>query len=119
MTINEYQVESHKTAICPRIFVEDIDGNLNECGLLYPALGLAGEAGEAANKIKKIARDNYGIITEDMRKIVRKEIGDCGWYLAELATRLGESLESILCDNYLKLKDRQERGVLTGSGDER
>lgn len=106
MNLTEYQNESKKTAIYPREF-----------STFYPALGLAGEAGEIANKVKKIMRD--GTKAEAMRESLLAEIGDCLWYLAALASDLDADLGEIAHTNIQKLNDRQKRGVITGSGDAR
>lgn len=109
MTFEEYQKESRKTAIYP---------NLGE-NFVYPTLGLLGEAGEVAEKIKKIIRDNAGKITKEKREEICKELGDVLWYVAQLSTELGLSLEEVAELNIEKLKSRAERGVLHGSGDNR
>lgn len=87
--------------------------------VMYPALGLAGEVGEVCNKIKKIYRDDDGHITEEQRNEVAKELGDCMWYFAQLATDLKVSLDDVVRGNIAKLSSRKERGVLGGSGDNR
>lgn len=109
MNFNDYQQASKKTATYPNV------GN----NFIYPTLGLAGEAGEVANKIKKVQRDDLGAFNEDSRLAVQHELGDVLWYVAQLATELGLSLEDIAAANIEKLKSRQERGVLGGAGDER
>lgn len=87
--------------------------------VIYPTLGLTGEAGEVADKVKKVLRDNHGIFTEEKRKEIAKELGDVAWYLAVCANDLGYTLEEICQMNYDKLKSRQQRGVIHGSGDNR
>lgn len=87
--------------------------------LAYTAIGLAGEAGEFAGKIKKVIRDDQGTITAEKRGELKKELGDVLWYLAECANQLGCNLSDIAESNALKLQDRMERGVLQGSGDNR
>ena len=106
MTFAEYEETVKKTAIYP-----------SSHKILYPALGLAGEAGEVANKVKKLIRD--GGDTPDKRKEIGKELGDVCWYLAVLAEELGSNLGKIMEDNLNKLEDRRARGVLGGSGDNR
>lgn len=103
-----YQELAHKTA--------DFPSHLNS---LYPTLGLVGEAGEVANKVKKIYRDKGGRIDPDTLTELEQELGDVLWYLAELATQLGLSLEEIAAKNIVKLNDRQKRGVIRGDGDNR
>lgn len=90
-----------------------------EWQVMYPALGLAGEVGEVCNKIKKIYRDDDGHMTDEQREGIAKELGDCLWYFAQLATDLGVSLDVIARGNIAKLSSRKERGVLGGSGDNR
>lgn len=109
MTFEEYQKKSRETAIYP-----NKDNNF-----IYPTLGLAGEAGEIAEKIKKILRDKNGVVDEEARKEISKELGDVLWYVSQLATELNLSLEEIVSLNIEKLKSRKERGQLHGSGDNR
>ncbi|HOF79693.1 MAG TPA: nucleoside triphosphate pyrophosphohydrolase family protein [bacterium] len=109
MEFKEYQQQSHKTAVYPVI------GQ----GFVYPALGLAGESGEVVEKIKKIFRDQQGIVGDEQRQAVAKELGDVLWYLAQLATELDLDLNQVAQDNLDKLFSRQQRGQLHGSGDER
>lgn len=109
----QYQLESKKTAIYPAI------GGLE----VYPALGLANEAGEVLGKIKKAWRDGRrsqgkGYSQEELDSI-KDELGDVLWYLSQLASELGADLGSIAEGNLLKLQQRQERGTLQGSGDKR
>lgn len=108
MTLNEYQTQANKTAIYS-----------DEYKVTYPALGLNGEAGEVAEKVKKILRDSDGVMTEDNKKELAKEIGDVLWYCAALARDIGVDLEVIAQINIDKLKSRQERGKISGSGDNR
>ena len=109
MTLNEYQAHALETAVYPEKYK-----------VVYPALGLAGEAGETADKIKKVLRgDDGGVLTDEKREAVAMEIGDVLWYCATLANDLGYDLDTIAHMNYLKLKSRQERGKLSGSGDNR
>jgi NTP pyrophosphatase (non-canonical NTP hydrolase) len=103
MTFEEYQNEASKTAIYPETYK-----------VIYPALGLTGEAGEVAEKVKKWVRDG----TLD-REGVKKELGDVMWYLAALATDLNVSLNEIANANIEKLRSRQARQKLSGSGDDR
>ena len=87
--------------------------------LYYPALGLAGEAGEVCEKIKKIMRDQEGILHQNNVEDLSKELGDVLWYVAALASELNISMASIAEGNMAKLQDRLDRGVLKGSGDNR
>jgi NTP pyrophosphatase (non-canonical NTP hydrolase) len=108
MELSEYQRLSRRTAEYPR-----------EAWLSYPALGLAGEAGEVAEHAKKTIRDDAGQISEERRTAMSKELGDVLWYVAQLASELGLELEDVARENLEKLSSRQRRGVLSGSGDER
>ena len=83
--------------------------------LIENTLGLIGESGEIAEKIKKLLRDNTKVEDQD----IIKELGDVAFYLTALANYFGSSLEEVLQVNMIKLDDRQERGVLKGSGDNR
>ena len=109
MTFDEYQKESRKTAIYP---------NIGE-NFVYPTLGLSGEAGEVAEKIKKVLRDKDGVIDETTKTEIAKELGDVMWYLSQIASELNLSLEDAASANLKKLSSRKDRGVLSGSGDNR
>lgn len=85
----------------------------------YAALGLAGEAGEVANKVKKVIRDHGARLHNEHRAAIAAEIGDLLWYCAALATEIGANLEDVANDNLEKLADRKLRGVISGSGDTR
>jgi len=109
MNFIEYQKEARKTAIYPN----------KGKNITYPALGLCGEAGEVAEKIKKIIRDCDGKISVKNRQSIHKELGDVLWYISNLATELDLNLDHIAQTNIEKLKDRKKRGKLKGSGDNR
>jgi NTP pyrophosphatase (non-canonical NTP hydrolase) len=103
MSMNDYQNMASKTAIYNSTH-----------SILYPALGLAGEAGEVANKVKKMIRDgNFD------RQGIAAEIGDVLWYVAALSRDLNIDLHDIALQNLEKLYDRKSRGTLGGSGDKR
>jgi NTP pyrophosphatase (non-canonical NTP hydrolase) len=87
--------------------------------IVYPTLGLTNEAGEVAGKVKKIFRDRGGVVTDDDRAALTLELGDVLWYLAELCTQLGVSLDDVAAANLRKLEDRTARGALSGDGDYR
>jgi len=110
-TFNYYQNNTKKTAIYPK---ED-----PFVAIVYCALGLSSEAGEIASKIKKCMRDNEGIIDREVKNSLIGEIGDCFWYLSELSSNLGVSLDYAAKKNLSKLMGRKERGTLKGSGDNR
>ena len=85
-----------------------------EHSVIYPALGLAAEAGEVANKVKKILRDgNFN------REAIADEVGDCLWYIAALCRDLNVDMKELAKNNLRKLHDRKARGVIQGSGDKR
>jgi NTP pyrophosphatase (non-canonical NTP hydrolase) len=109
MDFSEYQSLSRRTAKYPRAGAD----------MTYPALGLCGEAGEVAEKVKKTIRDDGGVLSDERRAALARELGDVLWYLSQLATEAGLDLEEIAADNLDKLLSRQERGVLSGTGDER
>lgn len=141
MDFKEYQEKAHTTAVYPdlnslMISIGEKAGIVTlhvpekkdeqeklfkkmSVNFYYPALGLVGEAGEIANKVKKVMRDNFGILEEDKRKDLEKEIGDVLWYLAELSTALDIDLNKVAEDNLAKLFSRKKRGVIKGSGDNR
>lgn len=90
-----------------------------ERGLEYVLLGLCGEAGELANKYKKVIRDDGGTLSSDRRLALLDEAGDVAWYLARLAFELGSDLDEIMRANVEKLGSRKRRGVISGAGDTR
>jgi len=109
MEFNEYQKAARSTAIYPNI------GN----NFIYPTLGLCGESGEVAEKVKKIIRDDGGIISDEKRALLKKEISDVLWYCAALCSELGFEMNDVAESNIKKLLDRKNRGVVGGSGDNR
>lgn len=110
MTFEEYQKQALTTVIS--------QGNeFND--LLHWVLGINGESGEVAEKVKKIIRDKGGKVSEEDKKELGKEIGDVLWYLAVFAHHLGISFDDIAQANLKKLADRKARGVLGGAGDNR
>jgi NTP pyrophosphatase (non-canonical NTP hydrolase) len=80
---------------------------------------MVGEAGEVADKVKKVIRDDHGIMTDEKKLEIAKELGDVLWYLAQLSTELGFALDKVAEMNIEKLYSRKERGVISGSGDNR
>lgn len=79
--------------------------------LEYPTLGLAGEAGEVANIVKKIQRDNEGVITDETRLKLKDELGDVLWYISACADELGLTLNEIAEFNIQKLAKRHNRAA--------
>lgn len=109
MTFKDYQDKAVETAIYGA-------GN----SIIYPALGLANEAGEVLGKIKKVLRDKDGDFSqEETREAIAAEIGDVLWYIAALSKDLGIPLDVIAQQNIAKLLDRRARNVIQGSGDNR
>lgn len=129
MDFNEYQTAARSTAVYP--------GKGEFTGLAYAALGLNGEAGEVAEKVKKLWRDHSkhnkrSLLDRLLRRppapfripleivpLLRKEIGDTLWYLSAAADEIGTTLEEVAEENIQKLTSRRDRDVLHGSGDER
>ncbi len=109
MDFNEYQEKIMRTAKYP-----DIGNNF-----VYPTLGIAGEAGEIAEKVKKIIRDHDGVIDAKKRDELKKEIGDVLWYLSMLCTELQLQFNEVAEANIVKLLDRLDRNVIQGEGDNR
>ena len=109
MLLRDYQADSRRTAAYP-----DAGDNI-----VYPTLGLAGEAGEVAEHVKKAIRDDGGTVADERRAAMAKELGDVLWYVAQLATELDLDLDEVAAGNLDKLRSRQLRGVLSGSGDNR
>jgi NTP pyrophosphatase (non-canonical NTP hydrolase) len=105
MKMSQYQQKARKTAVYPKNTWK---------GLYYVAMGLAGEAGEVANKIKKHIRD--GVCDFDS---IADELGDVLWYVSQMASELGYDLDTIAENNITKLYSRLERGVVQGEGDKR
>tara|TARA_R110001606_G_scaffold396119_1_gene569664 strand:+ start:1416 stop:1790 length:375 start_codon:yes stop_codon:yes gene_type:complete len=103
LDLNSYQRAAEKTAIYA-----------SKYAILYPALGLAGEAGEVANKVKKMMRDG-----EFDREGIKQELGDCLWYIAAMCRDLNVSMADLAMANLEKLLDRKSRGTLKGNGDKR
>jgi NTP pyrophosphatase (non-canonical NTP hydrolase) len=113
VTLHEYQQASQATVAYP-----DMGHNL-----IYPALGIGGEAGEVVDKIKKLWRNrgvtDGALLTLEERLAVLHELGDVLWYIAALAAELGASLDDVASLNIKKLEDRAQRGVIKSEGDTR
>ncbi len=125
MNFKEYQKEAMKTAVFPYMVILR-PSDSNEYGdayagaeYTYPVLGLVGETGEIAEKIKHLIRDCNGKISNEFLKDIEKEIGDVQWYLAVFCEMLHLDLEEVAIKNIEKLRSRQERGKLLGKGDNR
>ncbi|MCT0214495.1 nucleoside triphosphate pyrophosphohydrolase family protein [Synechococcus sp. CS-1324] len=109
MNLNDYQLKARSTARYPQVGANPI----------YPTLGLCGEAGEVADKVKKVLRDRGGHFDAEVGEAIKLELGDVLWYVAQLASELGFDLETIATANLAKLASRAERDVIGGSGDRR
>jgi len=109
MELSDYQERSRATAVYPGA----------GANLLYPTLGLCGEAGEVAEKVKKMLRDDAGVLSPERRAALAKELGDVLWYVAQVATEADLDLDAIAAGNLDKLLSRRDRDVLQGSGDDR
>lgn len=107
--LSDYQARSRATAVYPQAGEN----------LLYPTLGLCGEVGEVAEKVKKMIRDDAGVLSAERRTALAGELGDVLWYLAQVATEAELDLDAIAVANLDKLSSRRLRGVLHGSGDDR
>lgn len=113
MDFNEYQRLAATT---------DVGTAAQDClepGFLYYVMGIAGEAGEISEKFKKLFRDKKGIVDEDFKNIVIKEMGDVQWYMARLCSQFDIPFETVFTTNIEKLASRKKRGKLHGDGDER
>ena len=108
MTTNEYQKAALETAFYPK-----------NVAVMYLALAINGEAGEIAEKVKKLYRDKDGVGDMNFAKSIAKELGDVLWYISVMADELGFTLDEIAQMNIEKINSRKERGVLCGSGDNR
>lgn len=110
MTFDEYQKQALSTVLSTGDEFKD---------LLHWVLGITGEAGEVAEKLKKIIRDKDSVVSEEDKRELAKELGDVLWYLAVFAHDLGVPMDEIAQTNLDKLQSRKDRGVLGGSGDNR
>lgn len=108
MNLNEYQQEAAKTAIFP-----------HDNDVTYLSLALCGEAGELADKVKKVIRDNDGLFTHEDHIALALELGDAMWYAANLARALDFTLDEVAQMNLNKIQNRLLRGTIHGSGDNR
>ena len=109
MDFKTYQKQARLTAQYPNL------GSNN----IYPTLGLVGEAGEVAEKVKKVIRDKKGIFDDESKKGIKKELGDVLWYLSNLCKEFDFKLEEVALQNLDKLKLRAAKGKISGSGDDR
>lgn len=111
MTEDEYVDVVKETAIYPGAQSHD------PAALAYVALGLSGEAGEVANKIKKILRGDKNL--DEASEDISAELGDVLWYIYALGLELGVDIKDLRERNASKLLGRKARGTITGDGDNR
>ncbi|MDD3711545.1 MAG: nucleoside triphosphate pyrophosphohydrolase family protein [Patescibacteria group bacterium] len=109
MHFQDYQKQAKKTAVYPN----------KGKNYIYPVLGLTGEAGEVAEKFKKIIRDNDGKINSEKKAEIEKELGDVLWYISQISTELKINLEDVAKTNIKKLSSRLKRNCIKGDGDNR
>lgn len=109
MQTENYLVEARKTALY----------RSPEERIRQTSLGFAEEAGELIGKIKRFYRDHDEKFSTEWREGFVKEAGDVMWYLTILLDAFGITLDEVLLKNVEKLRDRQARGVIRGSGDSR
>lgn len=109
MNFNDYQKQATKTNTMTDPVLAP----------MYYTLGLTGESGEIAEKIKKVVRNHDGDFSKLDRDDLTKELGDVLWYMAMLAETFGIELDDVAKGNVAKLADRAERGVIKSTGDNR
>lgn len=124
MQLNEYQDAASETAIYEDSVLHMVarltqNQMISALCLQYTTLKMNGEAGEIAEEVGKMIRDDHGVLMMDRADRIRKEIGDVMWYCSQMARELGTPLDDIVVANIEKLRSRQERDALGGSGNER
>ena len=105
---DSYQIAAMSTMFYPE-----------EYRILFLTLGLAGEVGEVANQVKKVYRDDKGILSEERREKIIRELGDSLWYMAALCVNLDITMGEVASRNIEMLASRKKRGTLGGDGDDR
>ncbi|MBR3228793.1 nucleoside triphosphate pyrophosphohydrolase family protein [Candidatus Saccharibacteria bacterium] len=113
MNFNDYQKKAAKYDL------SEATTDLKAVGFIEKVLGLVGEAGETADKIKKILRDKDGIISSEDKDLITKELGDTLWYIASISRYLNISLSDVATANIAKLESRYKRNQIHGEGDKR
>lgn len=114
MNIDEYS----RQAITTLLGEHDLSDDMSPV-LISQVFGLVGESGEVAEKFKKLIRDKKGEISAEDKDEIIKELGDILWYINSVSTLVGSSLEEVASKNLEKVLSRKERGVTSGSGDNR
>lgn len=112
MDFDEYQKRAAETDLATA-------GHDQTYARMYLCMGLAGEAGEVVEKVKHIIRDKSGVVSDEAKEHLKKEIGDVLWYASQIAQSFGVSFGEAAQHNLDKLADRAQRGVLHGNGDTR
>ncbi len=122
--LHEYAAMTRKAAL----YRDEVDALVRDSSaddiarmlkIFYASTGLAGEAGEVCNKVKKILRDNRGILNDEMKQKLLGELGGVAWYLVALTEELGFKIEEVLDYNLSQILDRLERNTIKGEGDDR
>lgn len=113
MNFDEYQRRAAKYDLAKAT------ADLKDVGFIEKVLGLVGEAGETADKIKKLIRDKDGVVSDEDKELVTKELGDTLWYIASVARYLGVPLSEVASGNIDKLENRYQRNKIHGEGDKR
>ena len=108
MEVKEYQDKALSTAIYK-----------GQYSIIYPTLGISGESGEIAEKIKKVLRDKDSVFSDETKLEIAKEICDVLWYCNALSRDLGFTLEQVMQMNIDKLESRVQRNLISGNGDNR
>lgn len=111
MELDEYQKLASRTA--------NFSGIPGEHPIMYCCLGLAGEMGELIEKVKKVMRNDAGIVSDEAREGIKREMGDVMWYLSQMARLMDISFDDVGATNIKKVYDRAERGVISSHGDNR
>jgi NTP pyrophosphatase (non-canonical NTP hydrolase) len=119
MTNEQFENDGVQSLEQYQLFVRGTKTYDKEYNLVYPILGLASEAGEVAGKLKKIMRDDQGQLSREAFNALVSELGDVLWYATAIADDLGITISDVFYENYKKISNRQERGVIQGSGDNR
>jgi len=113
MTFDDYQKKALATLLTDQGY-----GDITP-QLMAQILGLVGESGEVADKVKKVIRNNAGQLSDEARAEILKELGDILWYVNSVAHLLGSNLNEIAENNLAKLSSRHQRGLIKGAGDNR
>lgn len=113
MNLNDYTKQALTT------LSDDYDYGDITPQMMGMVLGLSDESGEVLGKFKKLLRDKKGVLTEDDKREIAKELGDILWYISSVTHLLGYSMDEVAEMNLDKLAGRRERGTLKGSGDNR